>query len=95
MTTDEAIRTEAARGTMSPRMQMVKSVEALEDSYSAIVSGLIWRLPNEEINNRSLTVAADKAQLASDLLRALAQKTDEEVWIEALKKNPEASSMSR
>jgi len=73
MTTEELTRTEAARGDLSPLATLRACLQALGDAQETITGGLLWDTP-ADLGKRVLEHAANRAQLAADLLRSLAER---------------------
>lgn len=73
MTPEERTRTLAARQELSPRQTIIKAYDALTYAETTLTYGLSWS-GVEEIPKRTLLSAADQAQLAADLLKALAER---------------------
>lgn len=75
MNPEERTRTLAARQELSPRQTIVKAFDALSHAEITLTYGLSWTRP-EDISKRTLLSASDQAQLAADLLKALAERAE-------------------
>jgi len=73
VTTEELTRTEVARGDLSPRSTLRACLQALGDAQETLWGALLWDTP-ADLGKRVLEHAANRAQLAADLLRAMAEK---------------------
>lgn len=73
MTTDELVRTQAARQELSQRQQVVKALDALYDSRETLVHNMTWD-GIKSLSKLSYEYSAQKARLAADLLQALAER---------------------